>query len=390
MDLPTRLFPKIKFMENTLNYNPRIRGAIKQFQILDESYKNLYDNTIVALFVTDTNTLKVVKVNKIGVALFGYKTKKELYEGFTAEAHFENAVAQDAAGNTGFLQHDINTKIQAMKRLDGSPFWARIFTKLSADQNLAYTVLIDSTEQVRLEHENKRYIKILEDIKVDSYKTAHDMKSPLANIIGIVGLAIDETSADDGLRDYLMVIKSEAEKLDKNVRQIIVNTAIKKEVYEFHSIDFIKTIEDVKHSISFIDGFAEVTFYEDITSDVPYACDKLVITSLFQNLIDNAIKYRNKKETSSFIKISVATSMDNATIVIEDNGIGIAPEKQEDIFKLFYRATDEIEGNGLGLFTLKYNIEKLGGTIAFDSKENEGTKFTIVLPNYCEIGVCDC
>lgn len=375
-------------MEDTLNNKTDTKATLKQFQILEESYKNLYDNTIVAMFVTDMKTLKIVKANKIGVKQFGYKSKKELYEGFNAEAHFVNPKEQEENLKIGFLKNEVSTKIQAMKKLDGTPFWARIYIRLNADKSFAYTVLIDVTEQVKLEQENKKYIKILEDIKVDSYKTAHDMKSPLANIIGIVDLVIDDTSEGDEIRDYLKVIKSEAEKLDKNVRQIIVNNAIKKEVYEFQSIDFIKIIEDVKHSISFIDGFADVTFYEDITKEVPYACDKLVITSLFQNLIDNAIKYRNKNSTHPFIKINVLATANTAMIEIEDNGIGIAQEKQQDIFKLFYRATDEMEGNGLGLFTLKYNIEKLGGTITFESTENKGTKFSIVLPNSCNENIC--
>lgn len=377
-------------MEDLFNEALHSKESGKQFKYLEESYKNLYDNTIVAMFVTDMKTLKVIKANKIGMELFGYTSKKALYEGFNAQTHFVNPSEREENIKTAVLENEVTTKIQPMKKLDGTVFWGRIYIKLNDDKSLAYSVLMDVTEQVKLEQENKKYIKILEDIKVDSYKVAHDMKSPLANIMGLANLAINEAPEGSDIRDYLAVIKSEAERLDKNVRQIIVNTAIKKEVYEFQSIDFIKILEDVKFSISFIDGFSDIEFYEDINKEVPFASDKLVITSLFQNLIDNAIKYRNKKAEKPIVKIKVESTADNAVIEIEDNGIGIALDKQQDIFKLFYRAAEEIDGNGLGLFTLKYNIEKLGGNISFKSIQNQGTKFTIVLPNYCKEGVCDC
>ena len=377
-------------MENLFNETLNSKGSSKQFKFLEESYKNLYDNTIVAMFVTDLKTLKLVKANKIGMELFGYKTKKALYEGFTAQTHFVNPSEREENVKTAVLENEVTTMIQPMKKLDGTIFWGRIYMKVNENKSLAYTVLIDVTEQVKLEQENKKYIKILEDIKVDSYKVAHDMKNPLANIMGLADFAISEAPEGSDIRDYLTVIKSEAERLDRNVREIIVNTSIKKEVYEFQSIDFIKIIEDVKFSISFIDGFADIEFYDDINKEFPFANDKLVITSLFQNLIDNAIKYRNKNIEKPFVKIKVETTVDNAVIEIEDNGIGIAPDKQQDIFKLFYRAAEEIDGNGLGLFTLKYNIEKLGGAISFESKQNQGTKFNIVLPNYCKEGGYDC
>jgi signal transduction histidine kinase len=68
-------------------------------------------------------------------------------------------------------------------------------------------------------------------------------------------------------------------------------------------------------------------------------------------------------------------------IKVEDNGHGIAPEHQEKVFDMFYRATDRSPGSGLGLYIVKEITQKLGGKISFDSKLHKGSTFDLLLPN---------
>lgn len=104
--------------------------------------------------------------------------------------------------------------------------------------------------------------------------------------------------------------------------------------------------------------------------------------AVFQNLLENAVKY---SKSGGVVAITLAQDKERTTITIADHGIGIPPDQQKDVFTRFFRARNaikvETDGSGLGLFIVKNIIERGGGTISFESIENEGTTFRIELPN---------
>ncbi len=108
--------------------------------------------------------------------------------------------------------------------------------------------------------------------------------------------------------------------------------------------------------------------------------DELQLNEVFSNIIDNAIKYTDEKK-KCFIKISGEKQKYKIIYCIEDNGIGIPEKYHENIFDIFFRINSNIEkGDGLGLTIVKKIIEKLNGTIYFESEYGTGTKFFITLP----------
>lgn len=219
-------------------------------------------------------------------------------------------------------------------------------------------------------------------LELFSYKITHDVNSPLASIFGITELALDETNDINELKMYFGLVQESVKQLTATLDQINKTLRIQKGNIHLELINFKQVILDVKKSLTYIPGYNAIRFEENIETTTDFYFDKLIIISLFQNLIDNAIKYRKESQDDSFIKISISKEENNTiTIKITDNGIGIPKELQKNIFKLFYRATTQSSGNGIGLYTLRYGIEKLGGHIQFDSTENIGTTFTIYLPN---------
>lgn len=96
------------------------------------------------------------------------------------------------------------------------------------------------------------------------------------------------------------------------------------------------------------------------------------------NLISNAIKYSPENST---IHIKIAMG-NNLTIHVTDSGIGIPESEQKHLFERFFRAKNStnIQGTGLGLHIVKKYAEMMNGTVTFNSKENEGTTFTVTLP----------
>ncbi|MEN9908656.1 MAG: hypothetical protein RLZZ540_1805 [Bacteroidota bacterium] len=219
-------------------------------------------------------------------------------------------------------------------------------------------------------------------LELFSYKVTHDVNSPIASILGITDLALSEPNDANELKMYFELVQESVKKLMNTLDQINKTLRIQKGSGNLELIHFKEIILDVKKSLSYMPGYNLVKFEENTETIADFYFDKLVIISLFQNLIDNAIKYRNETRNDSYIKINVSRGEDNtAVITVADNGIGIIAALQRNIFKLSYRATNQSSGNGIGLYTLRYGIEKLGGHIKFESEENIGTTFTIYLPN---------
>jgi signal transduction histidine kinase len=117
-----------------------------------------------------------------------------------------------------------------------------------------------------------------------------------------------------------------------------------------------------------------------LPDDLAWITDKTRLQIVFFNLISNAIQYQDKFKPTSYIRISCSRTNNQLLLQIEDNGIGIEQAYQDKVFDMFYRATVNSKGSGLGLYIVKEAVEKLGGTISLRSTHGEGTSFTLSLP----------
>lgn len=214
---------------------------------------------------------------------------------------------------------------------------------------------------------------------------SHDLKNPLASIIGYSDLALNKRNITlDEQTQYIHVIKDNGMRTNRLIENLF-------ELSKLESTDFKLKLEKVdiaeylrttmaKYILVFEDiGF---TFNFDILEEEIYVMiDKDGIDRVFQNLISNAIKY-NKKGTN--INLSLINSDYNICIVFEDNGIGIPKTMQKNIFNAFIRVNDskssETAGTGLGLAITKKIINAHGGEILLESDVNSGCAFKIFLP----------
>jgi signal transduction histidine kinase len=109
--------------------------------------------------------------------------------------------------------------------------------------------------------------------------------------------------------------------------------------------------------------------------------DSLRLKTILGNILSNAVKYSDSKKAHSFIRIDAHANNKELVIAISDNGIGIAQENIGRIFDIFFRATAEASGTGLGLHIVKDTVERLNGKIEVHSQIGIGTQFKIYLPN---------
>jgi signal transduction histidine kinase len=115
-----------------------------------------------------------------------------------------------------------------------------------------------------------------------------------------------------------------------------------------------------------------------IKQDGPFYSDRWRLKVILNNIISNAIRYRNGKDPVIKVDIEIADHL--ASLAIEDNGKGIEKEHLPNVYKMFYRATDDGAGSGLGLYIVKEAIDKLNGDIQIDSTVGKGTRVQLQIP----------
>jgi PAS domain S-box-containing protein len=211
------------------------------------------------------------------------------------------------------------------------------------------------------------------------YKTTHDLKAPLMSALGLVNLA-ERATLEEKSR-YLQMIKKSLLKLDAFIEEM--NDFFRNEKLAIQR-EFIGMEDLLKEEIENLHNLPEshyvsVTF--SIQGDIAFYSDMIRVKTILTNILSNAIKYSDPKKTEPFIRINVLLNEDFCQIRIVDNGIGIDSKFQDKIFDLFFRATTQSQGTGIGLFIVKDTVQKLKGTIAVNSTLGEGTIFDIRIPN---------
>ncbi|MGZ3882882.1 MAG: sensor histidine kinase [Bacteroidia bacterium] len=213
------------------------------------------------------------------------------------------------------------------------------------------------------------------------YRASHDIKTPLSTVKGLTNIARRELSDEKAL-DYLSMIDRCWNNLNTIVDELGMVTDIKGEEIVAGSIDFEEIIHSVLNELRPMPAFEHVVFSFDITLKEEFCSSYPLIKTIFRHLLENAIKYSTKRNSFSFVKVSVQRSKENMVqIVVADNGIGIQKEYHTKIFDMFFRGTTHASGTGLGLFIVQNSLQKLNGAINVESDEEWGTTFTILLPD---------
>ena len=212
-----------------------------------------------------------------------------------------------------------------------------------------------------------------------AYIASHDLQEPLRMVSCFTQLLERryKSQLDNDADDYIHFIVEGAQRMKNLIDDLLAFSRLTTEVREYETILMDKILEDVLTNLkaSINDTNAKV-IYENLPTIIG---DPVQITQLFQNLIGNAIKFHGNK--SPQIEISKQEFVDYWLFSVKDNGIGINPKYQEQIFKIFKRlhTREEYEGTGMGLSICKRIVERHGGKIWVDSELGEGSTFNFTI-----------
>jgi len=213
------------------------------------------------------------------------------------------------------------------------------------------------------------------------YSTTHDLRAPLNSMLGLIEIAQDDTT-DELMLQHLKMLKGNAKKLDGFICDILDYSRNSRMEVDNEHINFNELLNDVTENLKFMgDTNRIVDFKIDITGDTSVHSDKNRLVTILNNLISNSIRYQNPRIPNPFVNIKIDSSDTETNIVVQDNGIGIHEELHPKIFDMFYRVSQESVGSGLGLYIVKEAINKLNGHITVQSEIDQGTTFSIKIPN---------
>ncbi|HEY8402805.1 MAG TPA: PAS domain S-box protein [Cytophagaceae bacterium] len=212
------------------------------------------------------------------------------------------------------------------------------------------------------------------------YKASHDLKAPLRSVMGLIKLAKVE-SKDPTQHMYLDMMNKSVISLDSFIKDLTQFSRNSRLEIEPKVINFDEIIQESLNNLKFMENADRISVKKTLNIKATFYSDLTRISTIVNNLISNAFKYHRFENNNSYINIVINTDFEKAVLIVEDNGMGIEPIHISRIFDMFYRASENSYGSGLGLYIVKSAIAKLNGDIRVESVVNEGTKFTIEIPN---------
>ena len=396
---------------------PRIRN--KKMIIADslKSRKEFFTSNEIKLFVTDsehdhsdfskdsTLSFEFKGLNSGEVNIFSF-TEVESTELADVEGNFQNRVI--AAGlpcnymvletfDSTLIKEGLSIVINKFNPVHGQTSIAKfeayqgyLFRKMWPQ--ILFGLFLFSVVAVALYIANKRYreLRKLADMKNDFVSNmTHELKTPIST----VSVAVEAMKNFNVLQDkerteeYLDISKNELNRLTLLVDKVLKMSQFDNnygQLEKLKELSLADVVQSVSDSMKLqLEKYQASLFVELEEGDFRIMGDRVHITNIIYNLVDNALKYGGSKPK---IWIRVQEGMDKIILKVKDSGIGISKENQDKIFDKFFRIptgnTHNIKGYGLGLSYVAGVVKAHGGDIKVESKENEGSEFIINLPKH--------
>ncbi|MFW5700649.1 MAG: PAS domain-containing sensor histidine kinase [Cyclobacteriaceae bacterium] len=320
--------------------------------------------------------------------ILGYK-REHLMSMNYLKLTFPEDVNKDVEVMNEIFANNINECIYEKRFLhkSGKEIWAKVhITVIRNEQQFpryAVGIIDDISERKNAEQQiikqNEDLIRLNSEMDNFVYRTSHDLRAPLASVLGLVELLKSEAN-EIQKSNFIEMIEKSIRRLDNSIHEILDLSRNNRMDFEYKNISLSRLVNNIFADLSHSKGFEKIRIIINIEDQNLYSDDKR-LKMIFNNLLSNAVIYHNPYIDDPYIKVIAKIDKNQAVINIEDNGIGIEDKHLQNIFKMFYRANDATSGSGLGLYIVKEALEKLKGSIDVKSKLGEGTCFSLVIPN---------
>lgn len=264
---------------------------------------------------------------------------------------------------------------------------ANYFTKsqlktVEAVSNLVALQLRSAKDVSARKESEARNVKLLgqlersnQELSEYAHMVSHDLKSPLRSISALVAWIKEDNQEilTGESKAHFSLLEDTVVKMEDLISRVLDYAAIERTGETKEAVDLNTLILNIKELIYFPDHI-ELQIPEPLPTIM---ADPVRMQQLFQNLIVNAIKYNDKEK--GFVTIKGADAGDHYEFSVEDNGMGIAKEYHDKIFKIFQSLSTDKESTGIGLALVKKIVRSVQGEIWLESQEGLGTTFFFTL-----------
>jgi signal transduction histidine kinase len=232
-----------------------------------------------------------------------------------------------------------------------------------------------------LRKQNEELIKINQELDSFVYSVSHNLRAPLMSVLGLINLVqLENKSGNRNLDGYFEMMQHSIHKLDDTLKEILDYSRNARSALSITEVDIKKMILDSFERLKYMEGSENVRKAVEVSDDIRFQTDAYRLSVIINNIVSNALKYRDAQKQDSYLVVKADLSDAGLTLTFHDNGIGISDDYLRKIFDMFFRATERSEGAGLGLYIVKETVEKLQGKIDVESSVGEGTTFKVIIP----------
>jgi signal transduction histidine kinase len=244
------------------------------------------------------------------------------------------------------------------------------------NKNLS-TELIEKNQE--LTETNNELIKHNNELRQFSYTVSHNLRGPVASLMGLLKL-FNRHQLEDDNRDIFGHIETSTLRLDNIIKDLSKIIDIRNDIFQIRQqIDLSTELKEILQGLNREIISHNITVIQNLAGNGIIYSVRPMVHSILYNLITNAIKYRST-ERNSIIEITTHEDGKYYFIEVRDNGLGIDIGRDRDnLFKLYKRFHHHTEGKGLGLYLVKLQAEALGGSISVTSELNKFTHFSVRL-----------
>ena len=234
-----------------------------------------------------------------------------------------------------------------------------------------------------LEHSNDQLRAANDELSQFTYRASHDLKAPLVSIRRLAEFVLqdlDDQQVDEAANNVKRISASAA-RLEGVVSGVLALHRASGAVDISEEFSILELVQGVKEDLHWMLEESGCEVISEIGGDAIVHHQRIRIHQIVENLVSNAIKYRDPAKESCFVKLKITQSADRLDIEVADNGVGIEEQFHPQVMGMFKRFhADAAEGSGLGLAIVKRHVESLQGSIEFVSSPIEGTRFSISIP----------
>jgi PAS domain S-box-containing protein len=395
-------------------------AVIAALEASETRYRRLFETAQDGILILDVASRKIVDANPFIKRLLGYTHRELLGKELWEIGLFEDIAATQEAfrelTETGYIRYE---HLPLLDR-SGAPVEVEFVSNVyrAADRDVIQCNIRDITERKRTEGalshakdqlasqaaELERVVvqrtaslrETVAELQAFSYSVSHDMRAPLRAMQGFAQRLLDDYSSklDERGVNHLQQIMRSALRLDHLIQDVLSYSRVLHAKGLMGSVDLDGLMRDI---IATYPNGQKAEFH--IQGKLPKVLgNEAFLTQCFSNLLGNASKFVEPKtlprieigaETHESVKRVEGETADASTlprsdaatvrIWIKDNGIGIAPENRERIFRMFERIhpAEEYEGTGIGLAIVRKAAERMGAQAGFESELGKGSRFWI-------------